>query len=319
MFYRPAPNFAVNFVHKFRPNVVGYQLAMGERQWYIMGCYIAPDKNSTIDSVVAALKERTCGAKLLMAGDFNTQILEPEGDRRGEEIAATLATERIKDMSEHFLLRRSSWCLDRRTWSMIRAGREVRYQTDYILGMDRRLFWNVSVREPRHNSDNYGLPPQRPPEGILQIPQEKKAAPPPTTDHPDEGGQNICGPTEGSPKASGAGRKEKRVNLGGHVDTRRRESLRAPISRKGPVLYLEVGLHNRGKLEGIQETSVRGSGRGGGDTTWFGPPPPPGSLAPVEGVVLVCGRLCSATRSGNSKAYQGGSGGPLRLRSTPGG
>ena len=31
----------------------------------------------------------------------------------------------------------------------------MRSQTDYILGMDRRLFWNVSVRDPRHNSDHY--------------------------------------------------------------------------------------------------------------------------------------------------------------------
>ena len=38
---------------------------------------------------------------------------------------------------------------------MIRAGREVRSLTDYILGTDHCLFWNVSVREPRHNSENY--------------------------------------------------------------------------------------------------------------------------------------------------------------------
>ena len=38
---------------------------------------------------------------------------------------------------------------------MIREGREVRSWTDYILGTDRRLFGNFSVREPRHNSDHY--------------------------------------------------------------------------------------------------------------------------------------------------------------------
>ena len=38
---------------------------------------------------------------------------------------------------------------------MIREGREVRSRTDYILGIDRRLFWNVSVRDPMHNSDHY--------------------------------------------------------------------------------------------------------------------------------------------------------------------
>ena len=31
----------------------------------------------------------------------------------------------------------------------------VRSRTDYILGTDRRLFWNVSVWDPRHNTDHY--------------------------------------------------------------------------------------------------------------------------------------------------------------------
>ena len=38
---------------------------------------------------------------------------------------------------------------------MIRVGREVRSRTDYILGTDLCLVWNVSVRDPRHNSDHY--------------------------------------------------------------------------------------------------------------------------------------------------------------------
>ena len=38
---------------------------------------------------------------------------------------------------------------------MIWEWREVRSRTDYILGMDRCLFEDVSVRKPRHNSDHY--------------------------------------------------------------------------------------------------------------------------------------------------------------------
>ena len=38
---------------------------------------------------------------------------------------------------------------------MIGAGREVRSPTDYILGTDRCIFWNVSVWDPRNNSDHY--------------------------------------------------------------------------------------------------------------------------------------------------------------------
>ena len=38
---------------------------------------------------------------------------------------------------------------------MLRNGREVRSRTDYIPGTDRRLFRNVAVRDPWHNSDHY--------------------------------------------------------------------------------------------------------------------------------------------------------------------
>ena len=38
---------------------------------------------------------------------------------------------------------------------MVREGRVVRSRTDYLLGTDRSLFRNVSVRDPRHNTDHY--------------------------------------------------------------------------------------------------------------------------------------------------------------------
>ena len=155
MFYRPAPHFAAEAVQQFGPNVVSFQLKIGERRRYIMGCYLAPDNTSTIESVVTALKARPRGAELLVVGDFNVKLLELEDDQRGEEIAAALAAEGLKDMLAHFLPRRRSWCRDRTTWSMIPAGREVRSRTDCILGTDHHLFWNVSVRDPRHNLDHY--------------------------------------------------------------------------------------------------------------------------------------------------------------------
>ena len=104
-----------------------------------MGCYLDPDKTRTIESVVDALKERSRGAELLVTGDFNVKLSEPEGDRRREDIAAALATEGLEDMSAQFLPRRRSCFRDGRTWSMIRAGREVRSRTDYILGTDSRI------------------------------------------------------------------------------------------------------------------------------------------------------------------------------------
>ena len=48
-----------------------------------MVCYLSPDNTSTIESVIAALKERPIGAELLVAGDFNANLVDPEGDWRG--------------------------------------------------------------------------------------------------------------------------------------------------------------------------------------------------------------------------------------------
>ena len=85
-----------------------------------MGCYLAPDDTLTIERFIAALKERPRGAELLVAGESNENLAEPEGDRRGEDIAAAMATEGLEDMSAHFLPRQCSWCRNGRTCSMIR-------------------------------------------------------------------------------------------------------------------------------------------------------------------------------------------------------
>ena len=38
---------------------------------------------------------------------------------------------------------------------MVREGKSIRSQTDYLLGTDRSLFRNVAVRDPRYNLDHY--------------------------------------------------------------------------------------------------------------------------------------------------------------------
>ena len=110
-----------------------------------MGCYLAPNYTLMIESVVATLKERPRGTELFVPEDFNVNLSEPEGNRRGEDIAAAMAMEGLKDMLAHFLQRRHSWCRDGRTWITIRDGREVSSCTDYILGTDLRLFGDISI------------------------------------------------------------------------------------------------------------------------------------------------------------------------------
>ena len=85
-----------------------------------MRCYLAPEDTLTIESVVVALKERHRGTKMLVEGGFNVNLVDPEGDRREEDIAAAMEAEGIEDILAHFLMLRRSWCRDGRTWSMIR-------------------------------------------------------------------------------------------------------------------------------------------------------------------------------------------------------
>ena len=151
VFHRPASHFAVEAVQKFGSNVIVFLLVTGARRWYILRCYLAPDDTLTIERVVKAPKERPKGAAMLVAGDIDANLAAPEGDRRGEDIAAALEMEGLEDMLAHFLPKRRPWCRDGRTWSMLKRGREVRSRTYYILGTDCRLFGNVSAQDPRHN------------------------------------------------------------------------------------------------------------------------------------------------------------------------
>ena len=80
LFHRPVPYFAVEAVQQFQPNVVDFQLAMGERRWYIVGCYLSLDDTSMIESVVAALKERPRGYK----------VTSNSTDRKSVEFEVTL-------------------------------------------------------------------------------------------------------------------------------------------------------------------------------------------------------------------------------------
>ena len=138
-----------------------------------MGCYLAPDDTSTIERVIEALRSRPRGAELLVTGDFNVNLATSEGGRRVEDLTLTLATEGLEDMEKHFLPRESRWCRNRRTWGMLQKGREVWSRTDYILGMDCRIFRKVAVQDPWNNSDHYmvlGCLPSAPPDGAQEIP-----------------------------------------------------------------------------------------------------------------------------------------------------
>ena len=135
-------------VEKFGPNVLGFQVATGERRWYIVGAYIAPEYEEMMERVVAAIGRKPRGAEMMVACDFNADIKAPEENRLAENIATDIAVAGLEDMAQNFMPRRRRWNRDRQTWDMRRKGQVVRSRTDYIFGTDSRLFTNVAVRDP---------------------------------------------------------------------------------------------------------------------------------------------------------------------------
>ena len=92
---------AVEFIREYGQNVMSFELSTGARWWYIIGCYLAPDETSTIDRVVAALRDRPKGTALVVAGDLNMDLEDSENDRRGTEIAAAMTATGVEDMTAH--------------------------------------------------------------------------------------------------------------------------------------------------------------------------------------------------------------------------
>ena len=58
----------------------------------------------------------------MVVGYLNANIVDPEGHRIDDAIAAALLDTGLEDMFIHLLPRRTSWAQDGRKWSMIRQG-----------------------------------------------------------------------------------------------------------------------------------------------------------------------------------------------------
>ena len=204
LFYRSTPHFVVEAVERFGSNVMGFQVVTGEQRWYIVGAYVAPKDEETMETVVAAIGRKPRGAELMVVGNFNADITAPEGNRRAENIATDLATAGLEDMAQHFMPRGRRWNRDRRTWDMRQKGQVVRSRTDYIKGTDSRLFKNVAVRDPWHNSDHYMVLGCLPSVPLLETKRYlggTKAVASEATNRTFTDRHSLCGSTEIRPKA----------------------------------------------------------------------------------------------------------------------
>ena len=68
LFYRLTPHFVVEAVERCGPNVIMFQVATGERRRHIVGEYIAPEDEVTMETVINAIGRKPPGAELMVAG-----------------------------------------------------------------------------------------------------------------------------------------------------------------------------------------------------------------------------------------------------------
>ena len=135
------------------------------------------------------------------------------------------------------------------------------------IGMSRTislqmLMTGTTIDSSKHCKIEFG-------EGTRQIPLGTQTADPPSTGRTHAGGRHLRGPAEGRAEATREGEEEERMDFVGHVETRRREVLRAKED-KGPVKDSEADPSNRGNPQRVQEEESRDSGRRCGSPTWGG-------------------------------------------------
>ena len=133
-----------------------------------------------------------------------------------------------------------------------------------------------------------GLPANHLPDGAQAVPRVTQEVTSEAAEGANEGGRRIHGPEEGRPESEGARGETERVDIGGDVDTCRRESLCAlgPGERAG--INKTTGTRHQGELGGRSETARRrGGGRGGG-AGWGGPTPHQGGLEQNTWAVHSC-------------------------------
>ena len=68
IFYQESPKFVVEAQNQRSTNAVSFQLATGDRRWFVMGCYLEPDDGTSIDNIVRVMVQHPHEAALLAVG-----------------------------------------------------------------------------------------------------------------------------------------------------------------------------------------------------------------------------------------------------------
>ena len=153
LFYRyDNPQFSVEGIQSYGPNVIACTLVSGTKRWSLIGAYIAPSETngSTLEHVDHAIRNHDNHPLILLGDlnvDFHTTSISPHP--RDEEIIMDLSFYDLHDVANSFLHPRGTW-----TWSQHRQGAFLRSTTDYILTDTPRYFvrWNIKIPRGYHSN-----------------------------------------------------------------------------------------------------------------------------------------------------------------------
>ena len=87
IFYRELPHFVVEAHQNHGLNIVSFQLETRYRCWFVVGCYLPLDNDTSIKCFIGEMVQHPCKAELLVVGNLNTNLGGPEGSDRDEVIA----------------------------------------------------------------------------------------------------------------------------------------------------------------------------------------------------------------------------------------
>ena len=146
LFYKNSPDWQVESVRHHGPNVISFQLVAASRRWGVIGAYVPPSDLDTVEYIIQAFEALPRAIPPILLGDLNVDLDNPR-DERGQAITTEMAVLGLEDLLLHFRLRRSY--RHGMTYMQHRNGETVRARCDYLLGTDRRMFTNVSIRDPR--------------------------------------------------------------------------------------------------------------------------------------------------------------------------
>jgi exonuclease III len=145
LFFRNSVQWQVESIRHFCPNVISCQLVTG--QWWIpvVGAYIPPADESTLEFIRHAMGDQPQRCSPLLLGDLNVNLVDLR-DNRARAVAADLATYGFEDLLLQFRQHRGRH--HGHTWKQHRDGMMVCSHCDYILGLDPRMFSNVCLKDP---------------------------------------------------------------------------------------------------------------------------------------------------------------------------